>query len=80
MLPPNVGHQPYSQNNFKTAGCMHSITMLTNNYPMAKICTLHQNPFRGTGWKCSDPECFEAGCFIDTLLWARHMYQLYFRG
>lgn len=36
MLPSNVGHQHNSQNNFKTAGCMHSITMLINNYPAGK--------------------------------------------
>lgn len=36
MLPSNVGHQHNSQNNFKTAGCTHSITMLINNYPTGK--------------------------------------------
>lgn len=36
MLPSNVGHQHNSESNFKTAGCMHSITMLINNYPNGK--------------------------------------------
>lgn len=36
MLPSNVGHQHNSQNNFETAGFMHSTTMLIYNSPTGK--------------------------------------------
>lgn len=82
MLPSNVGHQHNSQNNFKTTGCMHSITMLINNYPTGKeVHTVLKPSLRGRlevfrpwmlwSWVLHKCIAFGKACVLAVPLWVK---------
>lgn len=82
MLPSNVGHQHNSQNNFKTAGCTHSITMLINNYPTGKRAQAVPKPgWRGRlevfrpwtlwSWVLQTCSAFGKACISAVSLWVK---------